>query len=95
MCIRDRFNTILLAESVSIIGTVVLGTSLAIEIWGEVLGKVWAIIILSILVAVLGEISPRAYAVKQPEKVVLNLVRFIYGVMLVLSPLVVLSLIHI
>ncbi|MFY9175483.1 MAG: hemolysin family protein [Peptococcia bacterium] len=83
------FNTILLAESVSIIGTVVLGTSLAIEIWGEVLGKVWAIIILSILVAVLGEISPRAYAVKQPEKVVLNLVRFIYGVMLVLSPLVV------
>lgn len=83
------FNTILLAESVSIIGTVVLGTSLAIEIWGEVLGKVWAIIILSILVAVLGEISPRAYAVKQPEKVVLNLVRFIYGVMLALSPLVV------
>lgn len=83
------FNTILLAESVSIIGTVVLGTSLAIEIWGEVLGKVWAIIILSILAAVLGEISPRAYAVKQPEKVVLNLVRFIYGVMLVLSPLVV------
>lgn len=82
------FNTILIADTLANISAVVLGTNFAIQHWGERWGIVWSIIILSLMVAILGELLPRTLAYHRPEKTIINLIRFIYVAMIMLYPLI-------
>lgn len=82
------FNTILIADTLANISAVVLGTNFAVQLWGERWGIAGAIIVLSLIVAIFGEILPRSLAYYQPEKTIMNLIGFIYVVMILLYPLV-------
>jgi len=82
------FNTILIADTLANIIAVVIGASFAIQLWGRTWGLLGAVIVLTLIVAILGEILPRTVASQQPEKVILSLIHFIYAVMIILYPLV-------
>lgn len=84
------FSTLLIADTLANITAVVLGTSFAVQLWGERWGITGAVIILSLLVAVFGETLPRTLAQSKPEDTILKLGRFIYLAMVLLYPLVIL-----
>lgn len=82
------YNTVLIGDNLCNISAVAIGTSLAFRSWGEERGLLLAILILTSLVVVFGEILPQTIANKNPEKVAFNMVRLIYFLMLVLYPVV-------
>ncbi len=84
----NLFNTILIADTFCNVGAVILGVSLVMDSWGDGWRLAVVIVVCSLLVSALGEILPRTLALRQPEKLILNLTRPIYAVVIILYPLV-------
>lgn len=82
------FNTVIIGDNLCNISAVAIGTALAFNSWGEERGLILAILILTSLIVVFGEILPQAIANKNPEKIALKSVKLIYVLMLVLYPVV-------
>lgn len=82
------YDTVLVGDNLVNITAVVIGTSLAFNYWGEGRGTAYAIIILTSLILLFGELLPRMAAAKSPVRLSLFLVRFLLVVMVILYPLV-------
>lgn len=81
-------NTILIGDNLCNISAVAIGTAMAFHSWGEERGFFIAIILLTFLVIVFGEILPQTIANKNPEKTAVLVVRIIYALMIILFPVV-------
>lgn len=80
-------GSILVGNNIVNIGASALATSLAINIWGNA-GVGIATGIMTILVLIFGEITPKSLAVQNTEKTALKVARLIYFITVVLSPIV-------
>lgn len=83
------YNTILIGDNLCNISAVAIGTSLAFRIWGEERGLILAILFLTSLIIVFGEILPQTIANKNPEKTAVSMVKIIYVFMVILYPVVI------
>lgn len=82
-------SAILIGNNIVNIGASALATSLAIDLFGSK-GVGIATGVMTLLVLVFGEITPKSLAAQNSEKVSLKISRFIYLVTVVLNPLVIL-----
>ena len=82
------YDTVLVGDSLVNIAAVVIGTSLAFNYWGGERGLIYAVILLSSLILLFGELLPRLIAAKSSVRFSLFLVRFLFVVMIILYPLV-------
>lgn len=80
-------GSILVGNNVVNIGASALATSLAISVWGNA-GVGIATGIMTILVLIFGEITPKSFAAKDSEKTALKVAKPIYIITIVLSPIV-------
>jgi CBS domain containing-hemolysin-like protein len=80
-------STILVGNNIVNIGATALATSLAISIFEEN-GPGIATIVMTILVLVFGEITPKTLTARKPEKIALNVSGYIRVVQILLNPLV-------
>lgn len=80
-------STILLGNNVVNIGASALATSLAITYFGEP-GVGIATVIMTILVLIFAEITPKSIAAQNPVKVALGASKLIYPLTIILGPLV-------
>ncbi len=85
---RDKLMaTILIGNNIVNILASVLATSLAIEYFGEDVGILLATIIMTVLIVIFSEITPKTYALKKSEKIALSLSPFLLFFNKILSPL--------
>jgi len=80
-------STILVGNNVVNIAASALATAIAIRMWGSA-GVGIATGVMTLLVLIFGEITPKTIAAQYPEKVVLRVARPIYWIMLLLTPVV-------
>ena len=84
----DRLlSTILIGNNLVNIAASVFATALLIEIFGEH-GELLTILILTPVLLVLAEVTPKTYAAQNPEKVSFVVIRPILACMYILTPLV-------
>lgn len=81
-------DTILIGDSLVNIAAVVIGTSLALNLWGEERGVIYAFVFLALLILIFGELLPRIIAAKSPEGLGPILIRFLLIIKVILYPLV-------
>lgn len=81
-------SAILIGNNVVNIGASALATSLAIDIYGNK-GVGIATGIMTLLVLIFGEITPKSLAAQNSEKVALKVSKFIYFLTIVLNPIIV------
>mgnify|MGYP000937099556 CR=1 FL=1 len=82
------FDAIMIGDSLANISAAVVGTYLALSIWPGVRGLVYAIIFLTVVILVFGEVIPKTVAVRNPNKVSLLLIRPLYLLLIFFYPLV-------
>ena len=80
-------STILVGNNVVNIGATALATALAINAWGDK-GAGVATIVMTVLVLVFGEITPKTLAARNPENFALKASRYINLLGIIISPLV-------
>lgn len=89
--LTDNFDklitTILVGNTISNIAMTTVATVYGIMTWGAKIGPTLATIMVTILVLVLGEISPKIIAREYAEEVSLFLAPFVKGLIIVLTPL--------
>ena len=84
----DKFiTTILVGNTISNIAMTTVATVYGISIWGARIGPTIATVLVTLLVLVFGEISPKIIAREYSEEVALFLAPFVKGLMIVLTPL--------
>lgn len=81
-------DTINYGVSILKIVLAVIGTTLALSLFGDEKGILYAIIILVFIIVVFAEVLPRVASKKNPEQTSLFLIRFIPVILVVLYPLV-------
>jgi len=82
-------STILLGNNLVNVAAAALGTALAISLWGEKYGILISTVVVTILVLIFGETTPKTLATHRPERMSLVLARPIMIVSWVLTPFVV------
>ncbi|NLK98725.1 hemolysin family protein [Defluviitalea saccharophila] len=80
-------GSILVGNNIVNIGASALATSLAISLWGNA-GVGIATGVMTLLVLVFGEITPKSLAVQNTEKTALKVAKIIYIITIILSPIV-------
>ncbi len=80
-------TTILVGNTISNIAMTTVATVYGIETWGARIGPTIATVMVTILVLVLGEISPKIIAREYSEEVALFLAPFVKGLIIILTPL--------
>lgn len=80
-------TTILVGNTISNIAMTTVATVYGIMTWGSKIGPTIATIMVTILVLVLGEISPKIIAREYAEEVSLFLAPFVKGLIIILTPL--------
>ena len=81
-------STILTGQNLVSTAAAALGTALAISLWGEGQGVVWATLILTIVLLVFGEATPKTLAVHHREKLSLSFGRPLELLSWLFSPIV-------
>ncbi len=81
-------GTILIGNNIINITASVLGAALAIQLWGPKKGIVLATLLLTAVILVFGEITPKTIAVHYAERVAFTLFRFVKLFMIILYPVV-------
>ena len=79
--------TILVGNTISNIAMTTVATVYGISVWGSRIGPTIATVMVTILVLVLGEISPKIIAREYAEEVSLFLAPFVKGLIVILTPL--------
>jgi len=82
-------STILLGNNLVNVAAAALGTALAISLWGEKYGILIATVVVTILLLIFGETTPKTLATHHPERLSLTLARPIAVVSWLLTPFVV------
>lgn len=84
----DRFlTTILIGNNlVNIAGTSIATTMFAILLGAET-GAIATTVIMTLLLLIFGEITPKSYAKKHPERICISICSIIYWIIKILSPL--------
>lgn len=85
---RNIFDTILVCDCLVNICAAVVGTTLAVSLWGQGWGLFYAIVFLTIVIVVFGQILPNTVAARQPEKYAFALIRPLHLMMVMTYPLV-------
>ena len=80
-------TTILVGNTISNIAMTTVATVYGISVWGSRIGPTIATVMVTILVLVLGEISPKIIAREYAEEVSLFLAPFVKGLIVILTPL--------
>ena len=80
-------TTILVGNTISNIAMTTVATVYGIMTWGARIGPTIATVMVTILVLVLGEISPKIIAREYSEEVALFLAPFVKGLIIILTPL--------
>lgn len=80
-------STILIGNNIANIGASALATSIAINLWGNT-GVGIATGIMTVLVIIFGEITPKSLAAENSERVALRVAKPIYALTLILNPLI-------
>lgn len=80
-------GSILVGNNIVNIGASALATSLAISLWGDA-GVGIATGVMTLLVLIFGEITPKSLAVQNTEKTALKVAKPIYIITIILSPIV-------
>ncbi|MBE6041137.1 MAG: HlyC/CorC family transporter [Clostridiales bacterium] len=80
-------TTILVGNTISNIAMTTVATVYGIMTWGAKIGPTLATVLVTILVLVLGEISPKIIAREYAEEVSLFLAPFVKGLIIILTPL--------
>jgi putative hemolysin len=80
-------GTILFGNNLVNVAASALATSLAIDLLGEG-GVLWATVIMTLVILVFAEITPKTIAAYYPEKISILIVRPIYALIRILYPLV-------
>jgi putative hemolysin len=81
-------STILTGESLMSTAAAALGTVMAVSLWGEGQGVAWATVILTIVLLIFGEATPKSIAVRHRERLTLVLARPIEFLSWLFSPVV-------
>ena len=86
----DRFlTTILIANNIVNIAAATIGTLLFTSFLGEAEGSTVSTIVITILVLIFGEVTPKSIAKRIPEKMAVHTVQFVQFLEVILIPLVV------
>lgn len=80
-------GTILLGNNLVNVAASALATWMAISLWGEG-GVIWATLIMTLIILVFAEITPKTIAAYYPEQMAILIVQPIYGLIKVLYPVV-------
>ena len=80
-------TTILVGNTIANIAMTTVATVYGIQIWGARIGPTIATVMVTILVLVLGEISPKIIAREYSEEVALFLAPFVKGLIIIMTPL--------
>lgn len=83
----NTLSTILIGNNITNIGSSALATSISIKLWGNT-GVGIATGIMTVLVLIFGEITPKSLAAENAEKVALRVAKPIYALNLILTPLI-------
>ncbi|MBZ4654465.1 MAG: hemolysin [Peptococcaceae bacterium] len=81
-------GTILVGNNIVNITASVLGAALAIQLWGPKMGVLYSSLILTVVILVFGEITPKTIAVQYAERVSFTLFPFVRFFMIILYPVV-------
>ncbi|MFZ5754285.1 MAG: hemolysin family protein [Bacillota bacterium] len=81
-------GTILVGNNIVNITASVLGAALAIQLWGPKMGVLYSTLLLTVVILVFGEITPKTIAVQYAERVSFTLLRFVKFFMIILYPVV-------
>lgn len=81
-------SAILIGNNVVNIGASALATSIAIDVYGNK-GVGIATGVMTLLVLIFGEITPKSMAAQNSEKISLRLAKFVYAITIILNPIVV------
>lgn len=80
-------GTILLGNNLVNVAASAIATWMAISLWGEG-GVIWATLIMTLIILVFAEITPKTIAAYYPEQMAILIVQPIYGLIKVLYPVV-------
>jgi CBS domain containing-hemolysin-like protein len=85
----DRFlTTVLIANNIVNIAAATIGTLLFTSLYGEAEGSTISTIVITVLVLIFGEVTPKSIAKRIPEKFAVRTVQFVRFLEVILIPLV-------
>lgn len=83
----DEFlSTILIGNNVVNIGASAIATVLFVRAMGDI-GATWATLVLTVVILIFGEVSPKSIAKERPESFAMTMVSPVRGLMVLLTPL--------
>ena len=86
----DRFlTTVLIANNIVNIGAATIGTLLFTSMFGEAQGSTISTIVITVLVLIFGEVTPKSIAKRIPERFAVATVQFVRFLEIILFPLVI------